>query len=114
MSPDWFKRAIFVTSFYSRYNDITEPTLEAMEPLVKSMHLVKDPNALMLFTQYRGVGNKVVIEDVRRAMHFGSTDTIRGIFLNIVNATPSWLQYSRKDDMVNDLMKATMLSITAK
>lgn len=110
VSPDWFKRAMFVTSFYARFNGITEPTREAMEPLVSAMHLAKDPDALKIFTQYKGIADRETMEKIRTAVVSGSTETIRGIFLSIVNATPSCLMYRRKDDMVDDLIAAVKIS----
>jgi hypothetical protein len=117
--PTRVRKIFFLTTIYMQVHRLPAHHDELLQPLYKQMRLAQFKNALMLPAMFSNLIWKDTTlqtfllelqtsadkEEVKDALH-------RQIALSIVNITPRWLYYGRRDDMLNNVVE--MLSLSDK
>lgn len=106
---DWLlpangKRMLFLTTLYTRLNNIQNPTPDQLTPLVDDLHLASKPQSLMFPANINlSIWDESTITEIKSGLQSRDESVIKNICIAIVNRTPERLQFGRKDDMVADM-----------
>lgn len=107
--PSHTKRSFFITTVYLNMSNLHEFKQETLTKLNLALTLAEDDNALImpaLLYQLGVVGHGDVLSKYSSdvVQHQSEDEYLRNVCRTIVDVTPKWMQYDRKDDMFKDLL----------
>lgn len=106
--PVHVRRMFFMTTLYVRLTGLKDPGAEQLKPLVDRLGVAKTvgPTAVVIPAMFEKlVWSKVALDTELSLLRSSNRDTTKEVCLRIVNMTPSWMLYGRKDDMLADLLR---------